>query len=75
MLCILIMWQILVLDKDILDMFDQVLVVIVCRFIACIILHLALMDELIRAFNFMKYALNHDYMFRSWSLAYLAAFQ
>jgi len=42
------------------------LVVILCRFIAAINLHLALMDELVRALSFMKYAVNHPYMFRSW---------
>ena len=59
LLCVLILWQIMVLDKEFLDQFDQVLVVVVCRLIATIILHLALLDELTRAFNFMKYALNH----------------
>lgn len=61
------------LDASLLDMFDNVLIVIICRFIAAIILHLALMDELVRALSFMKFAVNHPYMFRSWASAYVSA--
>lgn len=45
---------------------------IIARFFCALILHMALMDEMKRALDIMKYVLNHDYRFEFSSIAYFA---
>lgn len=41
-----------------------------CRFVCAVFMHITLSDELRQSFDTMKYALNHPWKFRSWSMAY-----
>ena len=45
-----------------------------CRFICATILHLSLLDEVTKGLNNMKFALNHTYLFDSWTSAYAVGF-
>ena len=47
--------------------------VIFARFVASLILHIAMMEEVRRGLTKMKYAVNHPHMFDSWGMAFLAA--
>lgn len=46
--------------------------VVFARVACAMILHMALMDEIKRALDLMKYAINHHYRFRNWWLGYIA---
>lgn len=48
--------------------------VVIARFICCIVLHMALGDELAQGLNCMKYAINHPYRFANWRLACFCGF-
>ena len=49
--------------------------IIYARFVCAVILHLSLMDDVYFGMQMMKYALNHTYMFDSWSIAYFMGLQ
>lgn len=48
--------------------------IVMSRFICCVMLHLALNDELKQGFDCMKYALNHPWRFANWRLAFFTGF-
>ena len=48
--------------------------VVIARFICCIVLHMALGDELQQGLDCMKYAINHPYRFANWRLACFCGF-
>lgn len=73
LLILLIIIEIVCYDTSELLDFESVLVVIFVRFVAAIILHLCLMDELTRAMTHMKYSVNHSYRFKSWFASYISA--
>jgi hypothetical protein len=45
-----------------------------CRFVAAMILHINLLDDVKRSMFRMKYAMNHPYMFKNWFIAYIVGF-
>ena len=47
---------------------------VTARFICGVILHMNLQDELRSGMNMMKFALNHDYRFDDYKIAFLAGF-
>lgn len=49
---------------------DIVLMIVIARFMCGTMLHLSLMDEVTSALIKMKYALNHPYLFESYSIAF-----
>jgi hypothetical protein len=48
--------------------------VMFCRFICGTILHLSLIDEVMNGLSNMKFALNHQYVFKSWLSAWTVGF-
>lgn len=44
------------------------------RFICAVILHLSLTDEVTDGLKMMKYAVNHDYRFNNYIIAYISGF-
>ena len=73
LLCFLIFAEIVFDPNTDIAEFEGVLIVIFCRFIAAVILHISLMDETARCFVNMKYILNHSYRFERWPIAYSCA--
>lgn len=72
LLCILILLELIKEFKE-LDYSNYVLLMF-ARFICTIILHLALLDEVRRSINNIKYSINHPYMFHSWPIAYMVGY-
>jgi hypothetical protein len=68
------------MNQIITEYFDQITTLVdnvfllIMRFICASILHLALLDETYTAMQCMKFAVNHDYMFYDFRVAYLASF-
>jgi hypothetical protein len=48
--------------------------VIISRFICAIVLHMQLQDELKQGMGKMKFAINHAYKFKNFSIAFMAGF-
>lgn len=44
--------------------------VVICRFLCAIFLHIVLLNPLRQAFDMMKYAVNHPWKFSSWYKAF-----
>ena len=57
-------------DHSIFIKFDKRYWIIVARYFCALIVHLAIVVELRKALDMMKYALNHPYEFQSWAMAY-----
>lgn len=50
------------------------MLILFCRFICATVLHLALLDEVNRGIEMMKFAINHHYYFVNYRLAFLFGF-
>jgi hypothetical protein len=72
MLCTLIFQEIVFSKSTDLRAFENLDVVIFARFIAALVLHIALMDEVQRSMLNMKFVMNHTYVFENWGIAFMA---
>ena len=64
-------------DSDIMDSlgaYPQNKWIVVTRFICGVVLHMALQDELKQGLDNMKYALNHEWRFENWKIAFFSGF-
>ena len=48
--------------------------IVIARFICGIVLHMTLQEEIRNGMKMMKFALNHDYRFSDYKIAFLAGF-
>ena len=72
-LCFMILLQIVLVDEMEILAFLQYRTVIFARFVASLILHIAMMEEVRRGLTKMKYAINHPHNFDNWGMAFTAA--
>jgi hypothetical protein len=65
--------QIFLDDEGLIVAFLQYRTVIFARFIASLILHISMMEEVRRGLFNMKYAINHPHKFEKWHIAWLSS--
>lgn len=60
----------MVTNKQVFAEYEALNFMIIARFFCSLILHMALMDEMKRALDLMKYVINHEYRFEFASIAF-----